>query len=150
MNLIGLLGGFSMGARIPVMIIYPAIVKRIGKGKSIIIGMGVSLAGYLIMLFGPNTVPVAVVGITLSSIGSTPSIVGLFSMVPDLVDYGEWKTGIRLDGLTNSVVSFGMKVGTGLGSAILGWGLAMAAYDGKLAAQMPETAHLLCDHRSKS
>ena len=35
-------------------------------------------------------------------------------MVADVIDYGEWKTGVRLDGLTNSATSFGMKVGAGL------------------------------------
>lgn len=60
-------------------------------------------------------------------------------MVADVIDYGEWKTGVRLDGLTNSVTSFGMKVGAGLGSAIVGWGLAWAAYDGALGAQTAAT-----------
>lgn len=51
-----------------------------------------------------------------------------------IVDYAEWKTGIRIDGLTNSAASFGMKVGAGLGSALVGWGLAWAHYDGALGA----------------
>ena len=72
-------------------------------------------------------------------IGGIPHTAGLFAMVADVIDYGEWKTGVRLDGLTNSVTSFGMKVGSGLGSAIVGWGLAWAAYEGSLAEQTAST-----------
>lgn len=39
------------------------------------------------------------------------------------------------EGLVTSVSSIGSGVGTGLGSAILGWGLAAGGYDGALAAQ---------------
>lgn len=140
-NLMEMLGLFNMAPRLPVMAVYPAIVKRIGKWKSIMIGLVLQVIGFLIMAFEPGTLAVAAVGLILTSVGGTPSTVGLFAMVPDIVDYGEWNTGVRLDGLTNSITSFGMKVGTGLGSAALGWGLAAAAYDGKLTAQTPETVH---------
>ena len=44
-----------------------------------------------------------------------------WSLMSDVDDYGEWKTGYRTEGLINSASSFGFKVGNGLGSAILGW-----------------------------
>ena len=45
----------------------------------------------------------------------------MFAIVSDTIEYGEWKTGYRTEGLINSASSFGFKVGNGLGSAILGW-----------------------------
>ena len=69
-----------------------------------------------------------------ASVGISSMFVSQTIFLADVVDYGEWKTGVRLDGLTNSATSFGMKVGAGLGSALVGWGLAWASYDGKLAA----------------
>ena len=45
----------------------------------------------------------------------------IYGMLADTVEYGEWKTGYRTEGLINSASSFGFKVGNGLGSAILGW-----------------------------
>jgi glycoside/pentoside/hexuronide:cation symporter, GPH family len=55
--------------------------------------------------------------------------------VSDVVDYGEWKTGQRIDGLTYSATSLGMNVGTGLGAALIGWVLAFEGYDATLATQ---------------
>ena len=60
---------------------------------------------------------------------------GVFAMTADVVDYGEWKTGVRSEGLVNSCTSFGMKVGIGLGSAVGSWILALGGYDGTAAVQ---------------
>ena len=51
------------------------------------------------------------------------------------MDYSEWKDGIREEGLTYSVTSFGQKIGTGFGTAALGWILAAGSYDGTAAVQ---------------
>lgn len=63
----------------------------------------------------------------------------LFAIVGDVVDYSEWKDGIREEGLTYSVTSFGQKIGTGLGTAALGWILAAGNYNGTAAVQ-PDSA----------
>ena len=52
-----------------------------------------------------------------------------------VVDYGEWKTNKRIEGVTYSVTSFGMKVGGGVGGAIVGIVLAMGNYDGSALIQ---------------
>lgn len=44
----------------------------------------------------------------------------MWAMVSDTIDYGEWKTGYRTEGLVNSACSFGYKIGNGVGSALLG------------------------------
>lgn len=56
-------------------------------------------------------------------IGPTPALV--WSMYTDTADYGEWKTGRRITGLTFSSLQFaqklGLAVGAGLTGIILGW-----------------------------
>ena len=44
-------------------------------------------------------------------------------MLADTVEYNEWHSGIRAEGLVFSANSIGIKIGTGLGVAILGWTL---------------------------
>ena len=56
-------------------------------------------------------------------------------MLGDTIDYGEWKSGIRTDGLIYSASSFGTKVGTGIATASLGWALAVGNFDAALAVQ---------------
>ena len=138
----GLMGTLTLCFILPKLIgnlIYPYINKVLGKWKSMMIGYCIELAGVLIMAFTETSFTTAVAGLVCLGIGGIPHNAGLFAMVADVIDYGEWKTGVRLDGMTNSVTSFGMKVGAGIGSAIVGWGLAWAAYDGKLTAQTAVT-----------
>ena len=138
----GLMGTLTHCFILPKMIgnlVYPYINRLLGKWKSMMLGYVIELAGVLIMAFTPAGFTTAGVERVCLGIGGIPHNAGLFAMVADVIDYGEWKTGVRLDGLTNSATSFGMKVGAGLGSALVGWGLAWAAYDGSLAAQTAST-----------
>ena len=135
---VGLMGTLTLCFILPKMIgnlVYPYIVKVLGNWRSMVIGYIVEIAGVLLMAVLPTSASAAFTGLILLGIGGIPHNAGLFAMVADVVDYGEWKTGVRLDGLTNSATSFGMKVGAGLGSAIVGWGLAWAAYEGKRTPQ---------------
>lgn len=56
----------------------------------------------------------------------------MFVIVLDIIEYGEWKIGYRIEGFINSVFSFGFKVGNGLGLVILGVVLLIGGYVGIL------------------
>lgn len=43
----------------------------------------------------------------------------IYAIIPDCVEYGEWKTGIRNDGFQYAFISLGNKIGMALGTAIL-------------------------------
>lgn len=138
----GLMGTLTLCFILPKMIgnlLYPQITRIMGKWKSLVLGYILEMAGVAVMALTPSSLGTAVAGLVLLGIGGIPHTAGLFALVADVIDYGEWKTGVRIDGLTNSATSFGMKVGAGLGSAIVGWGLAWGNYNGRLAAQTAET-----------
>lgn len=52
----------------------------------------------------------------------------IYAIIPDCVEYGEWKTGVRNEGFQYSFISFGNKVGMALGSALLALVLGKAGY----------------------
>ncbi|MBJ2137253.1 MFS transporter [Paraglaciecola chathamensis] len=52
----------------------------------------------------------------------------LWAKIADTVDYGQFKTGIRITGMTYSSVVFFIKLGLALGGAIVGWLLAYYGY----------------------
>ena len=78
-------------------------------------------------------------GIFLRGIGFAPIVGTLYVFIADTIEYGEWKTGIRTEGLNMSAASFGQKVGTGIGLAVIGWLLAIGGYVGNAPIQ-PESA----------
>ncbi|MGB7473262.1 MFS transporter [Trichococcus sp.] len=122
-------------AQITFMFIIAPFVKRLGKRNSMGLGLIIqSIGTVLLVVMGGS-----VVGIYASSIirGIGGAFFGavIWAMVSDTVDYGEWKTGLRMEGLTNSACSFGYKVGNGLGSALLGVVLSMGGYVGTSVTQ---------------
>lgn len=52
----------------------------------------------------------------------------LWAKMADVVDYGHWKSGIRINGLVYSSVVFFIKLGLAIGGAIAGWLLASYGY----------------------
>ncbi len=52
----------------------------------------------------------------------------IYAIVPDCVEYGEWKTGLRNDGFQYAFISLGNKIGMAIGTALLASALAMFGY----------------------
>lgn len=143
---VALMGTLTLCFILPKMIgnlFYPQISKLLGKWKSLVIGYVLEMLGVGFMMVMPASLSGTIAGLVLLGIGGIPHTAGLFAMVVDIIDYGEWKTGERIDGLTYSATSFGMKVGAGLGAAIVGWGLAWGNYNGALKVQSAETINAI-------
>jgi GPH family glycoside/pentoside/hexuronide:cation symporter len=138
-NLFGSLVLFGMVPSMFAVIFLPKITEKLGKWKTLMGGYILQIIAFAIIGLAPTNLPVLFAALFLKSVASTPSMAIMFAVVADVVDYGELKTGKRIDGLTYSAVSFGMKVGTGLGSAVIGWALALGNFDG-LAATQPDSA----------
>lgn len=79
-----------------------------------------------------------VVSSVIRGIGNACGGATMWAMVSDTIDYGEWKTGYRTEGLVNSACSFGYKIGNGIGSALLGLILEIGGYVGEAAVQTAE------------
>lgn len=132
----------SMATTIPAIIVnlvLPNFIYKYGKWKLMVTGAVLMVVGSLIVGFGGANIPIVIAGLVIKGIGMGPIMSGIFAMTADVVDYGEWKTGIRSEGLVNSCTSFGMKVGIGVGSALGTWIIALGGYDG-MAAEQTQTA----------
>lgn len=115
--------------------INPALVQKFGKRKMMIAGSVLMIVGFIIVGLAGTNIPMVLVGLFIKGFGMGPIMSGVFAMTADVVDYGEWKTGVRSEGLVNSCTSFGMKVGIGLGSAVCTGVLAIGGYDGLAEVQ---------------
>ncbi len=52
----------------------------------------------------------------------------IYAIVPDCVEYGEWKTGLRNDGFQYAFISLGNKIGMAIGTALLAGVLGSLGY----------------------
>ncbi|WP_231442108.1 MFS transporter [Brevibacterium zhoupengii] len=125
------------------MLIVVPITRRFGKRNTAIVGCLIAVVGSLIIFAVPDSTAFVVIGQIVRGIGKAAIMGVIFAMLADTMEYGEWKTGIRIEGLIYSGASMGIKVGTGLGSALIGWGLAASGYVGGQATQSAESVTMI-------
>jgi len=134
-NLVALLGGVGL---IPVIIgfaVTQPMVKRFGLARSARIAMLIGIFGTIVRIIEPYNLYVTLIFGSLVTFATIPLMAVGGVLVNNTIEYNEWKFGKRLVGMSNSASSFGAKIGSGLGSAMIGWILALGHYDGTLAVQ---------------
>ena len=111
------------------------LVKRFGKRNVFALGLVFDIVGMLVLNYSSGAMSLIVVSSVIRGIGNACGGATMWAMVSDTIDYGEWKTGYRTEGLVNSACSFGYKIGNGIGSALLGLILELGGYVGEAAVQ---------------
>ncbi|WP_174731276.1 MFS transporter [Mesobacillus harenae] len=106
------------------------VVKKFGKRNVVMWGACLFIIGQIVRMVEPTSLVLFLIGCTLGGLGAMPALALIFAMINDTVEYGEWKTGLRTEGLVNSGASFGIKAGSGIGIGLIGWMLAYGGYVG--------------------
>lgn len=134
-NLVGTFSVALQVTQIVCMFFIAGFVKKFGKRNVLMTGAAIMIVGYGIMGIGAEKLPVLIAGCMLRGVGNAGISACMFAMVTDTIEYGEWKTGIRTEGLINSAASFGQKIGNGLSNVVMGAILAAGGYVGTAATQ---------------
>ena len=134
-NLVGTFSVALQVTQIVCMFFIAGFVKKFGKRDVLMTGAAIMIVGYGIMGIGAERLPVLIAGCMLRGVGNAGISACMFAMVTDTIEYGEWKTGIRTEGLINSAASFGQKIGNGLSNVVMGAILAAGGYVGTAATQ---------------
>ncbi|OWR32541.1 MFS transporter [Saccharibacillus sp. O23] len=129
-DLVGLLSTAQLIPMMAVLLLLAPLIKRFGKRNVALIGIVITAVGALIPVLNPASLTLVLVSTIVKAIGMAPVVGTIFAFMADTVDYGEWKTGMRTEGLIFSASSFGGKAGSGLGGAMIGWLLAFGGYVG--------------------
>ncbi len=126
-------GIVSMFAMIPIVVFTPLarkMVKKYGKKELSVVGSIAYIVGALVLFAGPlGIIPVSegntgidlaiyVVGQLICSLGLGIYSTVSWAMMGDAIDYNEWKTGNREEGIVYSLHSFFRKLAQGVGPAV--------------------------------
>ncbi len=115
------------------IIAFSKYVKMFGKKKMMCIYFSIAVLALILIYFTDYT---NIVMLALATILFGVSSAGLpiaMAIIPDAIDYGEDKTGIRADGLAYSVFSLGTKFAGAIGGAV---GVLLLAKAGYVANQI--------------
>jgi len=123
MTLVQTVGTFAIAVFIP------KIVRTVGKKQGyLLLGLVAIVAGVGITL-APGSVPaVALVFFFLLGIGVGGVNTLMWALEADTVEYGEWRTGVRTEGITYALFSFTRKMGQALGGAAAAYTIGLGGY----------------------
>ncbi|BAQ13199.1 sodium:melibiose symporter [Clostridium botulinum B2 128] len=134
-----LVAGLSIAQNIPTLIVMLTIamplIKKYGKRNTAILGSIIFILGSLFALIDLTSVKLIYISIIVKGTGNALISATVFALLADTIEYGEWKTNVRTEGLVYSAGNFGLKIGIGLGTAIVGWLLAFSNYNGSSKIQ---------------
>jgi Na+/melibiose symporter-like transporter len=125
---------FNLFGNIPNLCIVPfmpAIKNLIGKKNMFYVFLTVAVAGnailYIASRMNANDWWYRI-GNLIKSTGVCVATGYQWALVPEVISYGEWKTGRRISAIVNAITGLFFKAGFALGGAIPGWIIQASGY----------------------
>ncbi|MFZ2352575.1 MFS transporter [Paucilactobacillus nenjiangensis] len=133
-NLIGSIPGIFL------VFLWPIVRKRIGKKQFFYIFLTLFIIGTLILYAWSlpafkDSVALGYIGRFLQQWGITAATGYMWSLVPEVVSYGEYKSKKRVAGIINALMGLFFKIGLALGGIIPGYINAATHFDGTAKTQ---------------
>ncbi len=134
-NYIGLINTVNIIPSVIGFMTVGSIVKRFGLTGTAKIASVIGIFGCLVRVAFPSSLAVTLVFGSLVMYATIPLIACLPAMILNTAEVNMKNHGVRITGMTNSANSFVGKVGSGLGSAAIGWVLAFGGFDAMAQVQ---------------
>ncbi len=118
----GLILGVSSGASFLSLPFWAYLALKIGKRETWLISMTIAFIGLLLFFYYPITsLNELLILLALIGVGNGAGGVLFWSMLPDTVEYGEWKSGIRTESSLYGFMTFAQKSSIAVAALILGF-----------------------------
>lgn len=122
------------------LLFFPMLLKKysvVGVSKVCAV---IGIIGNIIKHFAGANMALIVAGGFAATIGLLPLSAFAVILLTDTVDYNEFKTGVRIEGLYSSMGSFGQKIGLAFASVLTGFLLDMSGFISSNTASQPDSA----------
>lgn len=136
----GLITVLVIADNIPGLLAMPValnICNKAGKRKASLIGLCCTMIGFALMFLNIHNLPLFIAGLVIKGLFFAPVQGVGNSFIVDSAVYGEWKTGVKAEGMAFSAVSFANKVSSGLAGVVVGWVLTLTGYVANAPQQTP-------------
>ncbi|HIR25752.1 MAG TPA: MFS transporter, partial [Candidatus Egerieimonas faecigallinarum] len=128
-NLVGIQGAVGMIPTILGFALVGPMIKKLGVIKTLRVSFFMGMAANILRLINPDNFVYNTALGCFSSFANIPMMCLLGVLTAMAIDYNEYKFNNRMLASSQAAASFGNKVGNGLGSSLVAWCLALAAYD---------------------
>ena len=126
----GLILGVSSGAALLAIPFWAFAALKIGKRNSWMAAMTILLIGFLVFYFYPiSSLVELLLLLGFIGIGNGATGVLFWSMLPDTIEYGEWKTGVRTESSLYGFMTFAQKGAIAFAALLLGMVLTQIGFE---------------------
>ena len=126
----GLILGVSSGAALLAIPFWAYAALKIGKRNSWMAAMALLLIGFLVFYFYPiNSLNELLLVLGFIGVGNGATGVLFWSMLPDTIEYGEWKTGVRTESSLYGFMTFAQKGAIAFAAILLGMALTQIGFE---------------------
>ena len=123
------------------MPLVPMIKKAIGKKNMFYVFLGIAIIGmaflYAVAKMDHPSMTLVYIAQFVKSTGVIVATGYMWALVPEVISYGEYKSGKRIAGIVNALTGIFFKAGMTLGSVVAPAILAYVAYNPKSVEQTP-------------
>jgi glucuronide carrier protein len=117
-------------------VLMPRPVARWGKRAVFSAGASLGAVGGVLVFLAPADAPLlGVAGLVLGLLASASVSIVTWALIADTVEYGEWKTGVRVQGINYALLAATRKLGMGFGAGLVAFSLAWGGYASGMAEQ---------------
>ena len=128
-NSMGLISNVLSMAQMGMMFITPFIMLKLSKRWVGCIGMAAAAVAFVLTALADSNITMVVACNLLKGAAFGCGAATMFGLLQDSITYGQWLTGVQAVGMGNAASSFTMKIGSGIGTAALGWILGAGGFD---------------------
>lgn len=128
--------------QVVVIMILAPFIKKFGKRNLVLAGAILTIAAQVLLLTMPANPTLACAIAAVRGIGKAPLFGCVFTMMADVVNYGHWKTGVRVQALVFSAATVGQKFGGGIAGWAIGQLMELSGFTG-LASEIPSAVAMV-------
>ncbi|TQJ38280.1 glucuronide carrier protein [Arthrobacter sp. SLBN-112] len=128
-DLFPLLAATQVVITLALAVLMPRPVARWGKKAVFTLGCLLGTAGGMVVFLAPAGVHwLAVAGMVVAQLSAATVSILTWALIADTVEYGEWKTGVRVQGINYALLAATRKLGMGFGGGLVAFALAWGGY----------------------
>ncbi len=128
-----LMGVLQTAEKIPwiigVIVLAP-LIKKFGKRNLVLGGAILNVVAMAAVVIAPTSFPLLIASAILRGFGEAPFYGCIFTMIADAIEFGHWKTGIRVHALLFSAFTVGQKLGGGIAAWAIGQLMDLSGFTG--------------------
>ena len=136
---------YSLAGTLPALAFIPFIpwlAKKLSKFQLIILSVACDIIGMAgLFICRPSWIALIFISRGIASVGNGMISAYMWALIPETVEYGEWKTNKRMGGMIYAIIGFVFKCGNALGGMLPGLVLSMTGYVATAQTQTPGAIH---------